>query len=132
MQGVIMGSEMKIEIPTKLIEDSIRCEMVRQIGEGAMRDKFVEAVVKNAMESKKDSYSNTPTYFQQAVNEMIKDEALKIFKSWLDENRAAISTALYNHLNGNKQARLKEFADQLAGNISKYGITVNLDLDRKD
>jgi len=127
-----MGSEMKIEIPTKLIEDSIRCEMVRQIGEGAMRDKFVESVVKNAMESRKDNYGSTPTYFQQAVNEMIRDEALKVFRAWLEENRAAISTALYNHLNGNKQARLKDFAEKLAGNISTYGITVNLDLNRKD
>ena len=123
-----MGSEMKIEIPTKLIEDSIRSEMVRQIGQGPERDKFVESVVRQAMEGKKDSYSSTPTYFQSAVNEMIRDEALKVFKAWLDENREAISKALYTYLNGNKQARLKEFAENMANNINKYGISVNLDL----
>jgi len=123
-----MGSEMKIEIPTKLIEDSIRSEMVRQIGQGPARDKFVESVVRQAMEGKKDSYSSTPTYFQSAVNDMIRDEALKVFKGWLDENREAISKALYTYLNGNKQARLKEFAENMANNINKYGISVNLDL----
>lgn len=127
-----MGSEMKIEIPTELISDSIRAQMVRQIGEGPTRDKFVDAVIRNAMEGKKDSYSNTPTFFQAAVNEMIRDEALKIFKAWLEENRAAISKALFTYLNGNKQERLREFAENLASNISSYGITVNLDLTKNN
>jgi hypothetical protein len=123
-----MGSEMKIEIPTKLIEDSIRSEMVRQIGQGPERDKFVESIVRQAMEGKKDSYSSTPTFFQSAVNDMIRDEALKVFRAWLEENREAIAKALYTYLNGNKQQRLKEFAENMANNISQYGISVNLDL----
>ena len=125
-----MGSEMKIEIPKELISDAIRCEMVRQIGEGDTRDKFVEAVVRNAMEGKKDSYSNTPTFFQSAVNEMIRDEAMKVFKAWLEENRSAIGEALMKHLNGNKQKRLKDFAENIANRIEQYGITVNLDLSK--
>jgi hypothetical protein len=130
MEG-IMGSEMKIEIPTDLISDSIRAELVRQIGVGPTRDKFVEAVIRNAMEGKKDNYSSSPTFFQAAVNEMIREEALKVFKAWLEENRTAISAALFSYLNGNKQKRLKDFAEKLAGNIATYGISVNLDLSRE-
>lgn len=126
-----MGSEMKIEIPTDLISDSIRAELVRQIGVGPTRDKFVEAVIRNAMEGKKDNYSSSPTFFQAAVNEMIREEALKVFKAWLEENRTAISAALFSYLNGNKQKRLKDFAEKLAGNIATYGISVNLDLSRE-
>jgi|GEM_PF-2648802 hypothetical protein len=128
-----MGSEMKIEIPTELISDSIRAEMVRQIGEGPTRDKFVDAVIRNAMEGRKDNYRDTPTFFQAAVNEMIREEALKVFKAWLEQNRAAISDALFAYLNGNKQKRLREFAEKLAGNISQYGISVCLDFkDKRD
>ncbi len=122
-----MGSEMKIEIPTQLIEDTIRAEMVRQIG-GENKDKLIEAVVKTAMTQKKDTYNSTPTYFQQAINEMIRDTAKEIFGEWVESNRAAIAKALTVYLNANKQKRLTEFAENLAGNISRYGITVNLNL----
>ena len=126
-----MGSEMKIELPTQLIEDTIRAEMVRQIG-GDNRDKLIEAVVKTAMTQKKDTYSSTPTYFQEAVNKMIRDVAYDVFKKWLDGNRAAIGKALFAHLNGDKQKRLKEFAEKIADNITRYGITVDLNLGRDD
>jgi len=122
-----MGSEMKIEIPTNLIEDTIRAELVRQIG-GENKDKLIEAVVKTAMTQKKDNYSSSPTYFQKEVNEMIRDVALEIFRDWLKTNREAIGKALFAHLNADKQKRLKEFAEKLATNISAYGIRVSLDL----
>ncbi len=120
-----MGSEMKIEIPTTLIEDTIRAEMVRQIG-GENKDRLIEAVVRTAMTQKEDNYSSTPTYFQQHVNEMIEGIAKEIFKEWIEQNRAAISKALLAFLNANKQKRLTEFAENLAKNINKFGIYVSL------
>ena len=121
-----MASEMKIEIPTTLIEDTIRAELVRQIG-GENKEKLITAVVQTAMGEKEKSYSNE-TYFQTAVNKMIRKEAEEIFRVWLDKNREEISKALFTYLNGNKQKRLKEFAEKIANNICSYGIHVNLNL----
>jgi len=122
-----MGTEMKIELPTQLIEDTIRAEMVRQIG-GENRDKLIENVVKTAMSQKKNDYNSTPTYFQEAVNGMIRDEAIRVFKEWIGSNRADIAKALFTYMNADKQKRLKQFAEKLAQNISRYGIYVSLDL----
>ena len=120
-----MGSEMKIEIPTNLIEDTIRAEMVRQISKDN-KDKLIEAVVKAAMTQKKDSYNSTPTHFQEAVNEMIADTAKQIFSEWIESNRAAIAKALFTFLNSNKQKRLTDFAENIAKSINEYGISVKL------
>lgn len=126
-----MSSEMKIQIPSDLIEDTIRAEMVRQIG-AENRDKLIESVVYHAMTQKKDDYSRTPTYFQSAVNEMIREEACKIFREWLDGNRKSIATALFAYLNDNKQKHLKIFAENIANSIDKYGIDVSIRLDNKE
>lgn len=125
-----MGSEMKIEIPTQLIEDVIRSEMIRQIPEKD-RDKLIKSVVEHAMSAKKDSYSDTPTFFQQAVNNMIVEEATKIFREWLDNNREVLTKALFTYLNAEKQKRMAQFCKNLIDNINKYQISVNLVLDGK-
>jgi hypothetical protein len=118
-------SEVKIEIPQVMIEDMVRAEMVKALGN---KDLLIEKVVQVAMNQKKDSYSQTGTYFQETVNAMIRDEATKIFAAWIEGNRTNIEKALLSYLNANKQKRLMEFAANLAGNISSYGISVNLDL----
>ncbi len=122
-----MSSEMKIQIPEQLISDTIRAEIVRQIG-GENKDKLVYAVVEHAMTGKKDSYSSTPTYFQEAVNGMIRDVACNIFREWLEANRDAISKALKIYLTSNKQEMLTELCENLAKNITQYGITIDLQL----
>jgi hypothetical protein len=126
-----MGSEMKIEIPKNLIEDTIRAEMVRQMC-GENRTDLITSVVTHAMSARKDSYSSTPTFFQESVNGMIREEAMKVFREWIESNRKQISDALFKHLNENKQKRLREFAETLAGNIEVYGIHVNIDLKDKE
>lgn len=127
-----MSSEMKIEIPTQLIEDTIRAELIRQIGD-ENKEELIRSIVKQAMEQKKDNYHRSPTFFQEAVNDMIRKEALEIFRTWLEKNRTDISQALFKFLNDNKQKRLSEFCESIAGNIRKYGIDVKLNFsDRED
>ena len=118
-----MGSEVKIEIPTILIEDTIRAEIARQIPN---KEKFIDSVINFAMSQKRDTYNSTPTYFQEAVNKMIRDEATRIFGEWLEQNRDNIKKALIKYLNDNKQKALTGLAEQLANNISTYGISVSL------
>jgi hypothetical protein len=121
-----MGSEMKIELPTKLIEDTIRAEMIRTISDDK-KDKIIETIVRNAMEKKKDSY-RSETYFEEAIGEMIRLEAVEIFRQWIDKNRKDISDALFNYMNQNKQKRLKEFCENLSKQITSYGIQVHINL----
>ena len=118
-------SEIKIDVPGQLIEDTIRAEMIRTMA-SQNKEKLIEAVVAKAMSTKSDNYSSTPTHFQQAVNEMIRNEAKELFKEWIEENRKAIRDALLKYLNANKQKRLTELVEKLANNISAYGIHVNL------
>ena len=123
-----MNSEVKIQIPQMMIEDMVRAEIIRAMPN---KEKVIESVVTQAMTGKKDSYSNSPTYFQEAVNKMICDTAVEIFGEWLGANREAIKKALLKYLNEHKQKRLTEIADSLANNISRYGINVNLNFNEK-
>jgi len=118
-------SEVKIEIPQVMIEDLVRAEMVKAMGN---KDQLVEKVVQVAMTQKRDSYSGTPTFFQETVNKMIREEAEKIFGEWIEQNRSAIRDAMMKFLNANKQKRLTEFCEKLAENITKHGISVDIDL----
>ncbi len=117
------------QIPHKLIEDVVRAQIVESLkGDGVA---MIDAVVREAMNRKKDTYSSTPTYFQEEVEKMIREEAREIFKEWLDSNRDNIKSALFKHLNSNKQKRLLEFCEKLAGNITTYGIDVRINLSDK-
>lgn len=127
-----MSSEMKIEIPTQLIEDTIRAELIRQIGD-ENKEELIRSIVKQAMEQKKDYYHQSPTYFQEAVNDMIREEALEIFRLWLEKNRADIALAMRKYMTDNNQEMLTKFCESIAGNIRKYGIDVKLNFsDRED
>lgn len=119
-----MGSEMRIEIPTQLIEDTIRAEMVRAMMVNGTTEKWVQAIVNKAMSEKKDRYSDT-TAFQDAVSSMVVDEAKKIFREWLEVNRAEIGKALRKYLTDNKQANLTKMCESIASNIETYGVTIN-------
>lgn len=119
-----MASEVKIEIPTILIQDTIRAEMMRSLGN---TDQLVNAVIKHAMEQTRDNYSKT-TFFQDAVNTMIRKQATEIFQEWLELNRENIKKALLKYLTEHKNKMLTELAEQLASNITTYGISVSLSL----
>ncbi len=112
-----------IDIPQVLIEDIIRAEIARAMPN---KEKLIEAVIQKAMNEKKDTYSSTPTHFQQAVNDMIRETAKEIFREWLLKHREDIKKALLKYLNENKQKRLTEIAEGMAKNINAYGINVSL------
>jgi hypothetical protein len=125
-----MMSEMKIELPKQLIEDTIRAEMVRQIP-ADKRDKLIESVIRSALSQEVDRYSNR-TVFQDEVSKMIREEAIAIFRAWLDENKTKIKDALFKYLNAAPQERLTEFCEKLVDNIESYGIKIELNLDKKE
>lgn len=118
---------MRIEIPTQLIEDTIRAEMVRTMMVNGTSEKWVQAIVNKAMSEKKDRYSDT-TAFQDAVSSMVVDEAKAIFREWLEANRAEIGKALRKYLTDNKQAALTKMCESLAENISTYGVRITAKL----
>lgn len=123
MQGI------EIKVPEDLIKDVIMGEIARQFPPDKQRLMF-ELVVKNALGQQKDRYSNT-SFFQDTINTMVREVAKEVFKNWIEQNRKEIESALFNYLNDNKQARLTEFCESLAENITAHGIEVKLDLREK-
>ena len=116
-------SEVKIHIPEQLISDTIRAEIVRQIPN---KEAFAESVIKAMLEVKRDSYSSTPTLFQESVRGMILEEAKKIFAEWIEQNRQLIRDALFRYLNGNKQKALTNLCEEISKSIYKYSFNVSL------
>jgi len=121
-------SEVKIHIPQELIADTVRTEIVRQIGSNT---EMVEAVIKTAMGAPSGQYSRK-TVFQKAVEDMIVGEATKVFHDWLKENRDGIKLALVKYLNSSKQKRLTMLAENLSDSIAASAVSVHLDLRNLD
>ena len=126
-----MMSEVKIDIPAQLIENTIMAELVKNVS-GENKDRLMKAVVEKAMSGKKDDYRSSRTFFQEAVEDMIRDEAKEIFRTWIDQNRKAIADALMTYMNEKKQVRLKEFCEKMANSINRYGINISLNLSDKE
>ncbi len=124
-------SEVKIDIPAQLIENTIMAELVKNVS-GENKDRLMKAVVEKAMTGKKDNYSSTRTFFQESVEDMIRDEAKKIFREWIDQNRKTLADALMAYLNEKKQVRLKEFCENMVNSINRYGINVSINLSDKE
>ncbi len=122
-------SAVKIHIPEGLITDTIRAEIVRQIGTGP---ELVEAIIRRSMSAKNSRSYGSKSIFEESVEGMIIDEAKKVFAEWMETNREGIKKALFKYLNSNKQKKLTEFAEKMAECVTKYNMRISLDLSQKD
>lgn len=123
-------SEVKIDIPKQLIEDTIRAELVRKLSE-ENKTLLIESIVKYAFDEKPDRYSSQ-SFFKKVTTEMIQKEVKEIFAEWINENRENIAKALRKYLTENKQKALTAFCEKLSENIASYGVSVNLKLFEKE
>lgn len=78
-----------------IVQEHIRLAVANALGKDPSA--LINAIVKSALEQKKDSYSRE-TVLQSAINEMIRAEALNVFKEWLNENRSKLQEALKSRL----------------------------------
>jgi hypothetical protein len=124
----IMASEVKIEIPSSLIEDTIRMEMIRQMPnkEGIMAE-----VIKKAMQAKKDNYSNSKTIFQETFESKIMSTVNEIIGEWMEVHREEVKDHIVKYLTKGKNEFLNQFAEALMNGVTKYSIGVHIDLNRE-
>lgn len=99
-------SEVSISIPDDLIKTLVMAEVSAALGK---QDQIIAAVVKNAIEAKKDHYSRQ-TIFEEQVHEQIRAVAVEAFKGWIGDNAEKIRVAILRELEKNK----KRLADDLA------------------
>lgn len=120
-----MAAEVRIDIPTSLIEDTIRAEMVRQMPN---KDKIMAEVIHKAMTFKKDNYSYSKTVFEETFETKIMDTVTKIVDEWMELHRQELKDHLIKYLTQGKKEFMNKFADALLNGITKYSVGVSIDL----
>lgn len=114
-------SSLNIKLPQELIENTIRVEMVKQLGN---HQELMEGIVKAALSAKENNYSHEPTIFLKKVQEMIRTEAQNAFRDWVEENRPAIRQALLEALNRDRKQRIAEIVDTIVNSLGRHQIHV--------
>ena len=135
-------STLQITLPEQLITNTIRAEMVKQLG--GLESVAKQVVIAAMEEPATDRYGHTTkkrvngkmvevTRFEVRVGEMIRKEAESVFQEWLDEHRNDIRSALEKHLTAKKNKVLKDLCESLVTNMSSYNVRATLALgDRQD
>jgi hypothetical protein len=121
-------SKIEINVPTQLIEDMVRAKIVEQITEGGGKE-LVRRIVEQACDAKKASYCSQ-TRLQEAFEEMIRDEAKKIMKLWIEENRELLKASFMEELTKRKNARIKQLADSLITQMAGFNVSLRLEAPR--
>jgi hypothetical protein len=120
---------LNIQVPETLIEDLVRAEIVRALGDNP---RMIESVVKVALETKKNSYDRE-SRFQSAFKAAIQQEAEEVFKAWIAENRAMFKEALAKELQRMKAKKLKELCGKIVDGLAHvYVRNVSLDISEDD
>ena len=122
------NSSVEIQIPDQLINDIVRAELVRALGD---REQLLAAVVRSALAAKAKSYSSK-TLFEEKVDEMIRHAATEAFAEWIGSNKSAIRDALHAELDRSKGKRIKEIVDSLISELSRWDIKAFVSLSQPD
>ena len=120
-------SKLELSIPDQMITDAVRAQIASSISEQGAQE-MVEHVVKLALEERHERSYGRQTIFQKAVNTMIQEEAERIFGEWLDENRELLKETLLRELNGRRQKRLKDIAEEICSNMGRFSCSVSFSL----
>ncbi len=125
-----MANEISVTISQDSVQQIIDAK-VREAVAGALGrnpGELVSRIVQMALDEKRDSYSRQ-TIFAEALNKMIREEALKGIADWIESNRATMRKII-----GDKIRSKRGFAQALADNMTdalaksvQYDIKVRLD-----
>lgn len=122
-------AKFEMKIPEQFISDTIRAEIVRQIPN---KEEFAATVIRHALTAEaKDQYGYRDpkrTVFQAALDEMIREEAKRVFADWLTEHRALIREAILKELTATKAKRLKKLAEQIVDGLADFRTSVSLSI----
>lgn len=123
-------SKVEIQLPEKLIGDTIRAELVAALAKNGGGDKWIQCIVEHAL--KKETEYGRSNVFRDAVNAMILEEAKKAIEEWLTQNREAIHKALLVAMDKNKRQNLKRVVDGMISGLVEVTPRVSLALDARE
>jgi hypothetical protein len=103
-----------IQVPDQMLRQVIMAEVAKALPD---RERLIEAIVRECMTQKKNSY-DSDTIFGTEIKSEIRSVCHEVFREWLVEQRDAIREALVRELNKGKAKRLKSMVDSLAAGLS--------------
>lgn len=117
-------NEVKMQLPSDLIQAHIRMAVVQALNKD--NDKLVEAVVRAAMmEAAPDRYTHRDkTKLQVTIEEMIREEAKKVFQEWLDTNKKMVREAFLARLNKTPKKFVEAIADEFLSSMRGFSFSV--------
>lgn len=118
--STVSASQLGITIPTQLIEDILRAEVVRALGG---QEQLIEGIVRAAISAKRDNYDRD-TIFLKQTQEMIRNVATEALREWVEAHRQQIKDALYKNLSSRDGAPVKKLVESFTENLGKYSISV--------
>ncbi len=118
--STVPASQLGITIPTQLIEDILRAEVVRALGS---QEQLIEGIVRAAISAKRESYDRDTIFLKQA-QEMIRNVATEALREWIEAHRRQIKDALYKNLSSRDGAPVKKLVESFSENLGKYSISV--------
>lgn len=106
--------DVKVNVDNKLVEDAVKDQIRAAVVSVLSKDpgKFITNIVESALSQKKDSWSRE-TYFQSAVNDMIRSTAIESFKAELEAYRDPIRVAIKKKLKFSPDKLAEKVADAL-------------------
>jgi hypothetical protein len=115
-------SDVKIDIPDTLIEDVVQAEIVRQFPD---KETFAEQCIAAMLKEKRNSWREK-SMFGEACQNMIQEEAKRIFGQWIEENRELLRDTLYKFLSKDKNKVLKKLCEDWTKNLSKWSVELQV------
>lgn len=116
-------SKVEIKIPEQMVSDLVRAELAKHLGQS---EQLIDSVIKAAFAAKRrDAYSSDKSIFEEEVAEMIRQEGTKLFKEWLEENRAKLRAAFVRAL---KAGGFEKIVDSLVKGLeqSQYSFHISV------
>lgn len=107
------------------IQVSISQESVRQVIDAQVQaavcaalnhngPQLIEALVKNVLMRKRDSYSNSKTILEETIEAVIVEEVKKAMAQWVETQRPKIAAAMEANIKKNTTAIVAQLVDSTA------------------
>ena len=122
MSTVVQTSQVGIHIPSQLIEDLVRAEMVRALGN---QEALIAGIVREAITAKDPKSYRDETIFMRSAQEMIRKVATEALQDWIEQNRQKIKDALFKHLQSREGAAVKQLVESFTAGLGRYSIGVS-------
>ncbi len=124
-------AKLNIDIPKNLVEDTIRAQVLAAFMDKGHAEKLVSAVVAMALGAKKNSYDSA-TIFQTEVNDAIREQAMVVFREWLNVHKDLIRQKLLERIEAQSGKITMRIVDAILTEMAWIRPTVKLEFVKED